>query len=41
MNIITNIESTSSTVYIVWKKYSVIEMEYNKNGLNIYKSYKN
>ena len=39
MNIITNIESTSSTVYIVWKIYSVIEMEYNKNGLNIYKTY--
>ena len=41
MNIITNIESesTSSTVYIVWKRYSVIEMEYNKNGLNIYKTY--
>ena len=33
MNIITNIESTSSTVCIVWKNYSVIEMEYNKNGL--------
>ena len=40
MNIITNIESTSSTVYIVWKKYSVIEMEYTeKNGLRIYKTY--
>ena len=39
MNIITNIENTSSTVYIVWKRYSVIEMEYNKNGLNIYKTY--
>ena len=39
MNIITNIESTSSTVYIVWKNYSIIEMEYNKNGLNIYKTY--
>ena len=39
MNIITNIENTSSTVYIVWKNYSVIEMEYNKNGLNIYKTY--
>ena len=39
MNIITNIESDSSTVYIVWKNYSVIEMEYNKNGLNIYKTY--
>ena len=39
MNIITNIESASSNVYIVWKNYSVIEMEYNKNGLNIYKTY--
>ena len=39
MNIITNIESTSSTVYIVWKNYSIIEMEYNKNGFNIYKTY--
>ena len=39
MNIITNIEETSSTVYIVWRNYSVIEMEYTKNGLNIYKTY--
>ena len=39
MNIITNIENTSSTVYIVWRKYSIIEMEYTKNGLNIYKTY--
>ena len=39
MNIITNIESTSSTVFIVWRNYSVIEMEYTKNGLNIYKTY--
>ena len=39
MNIITNIENTSSSVYIVWKNYSVIEMKYNKNGLNIYKTY--
>ena len=39
MNIITNIESTSSTVYIVWRNYSTIEMEYTKNGLNIYKTY--
>ena len=38
MNIITNIESASSTVYVVWRKYSVIEMEYTKNGLNIYKT---
>ena len=39
MNIITKIESTSSTVHIVWKIYSTIEMEYTKNGLNIYKTY--
>ena len=39
MNIITNIEGTSSTIYIIWKKYAVIEMEYTKNGLNIYKTY--
>ena len=36
MNIITNIENTSSTVFIIWKNYSIIEMEYRKNGLNIY-----
>ena len=39
MNIITNIEETSSTVYIIWRNYSTIEMEYTKNGLNIYKTY--
>ena len=39
MNIITNLESTSSTVYIVWKNYSIVKMEYTKNGLNIYKTY--
>ena len=39
MNIITNIENTSSTVHIIWKKYAVSEMEYTKNGLNIYKTY--
>ena len=39
MNIITNIENTSSTVYIVWRNYSVIEMEFSKNGLNIFKTY--
>ena len=39
MNIITNIESTSSTVYMVWKNYLIIEMEYTKNGLNMYKTY--
>ena len=39
MNIITNIENTSSTVYVVWRNYSTIEMEYTKNGLNVYKTY--
>ena len=39
MNIITNIENTSSTVYVVWRNYSTIEMEYTKNGLNICKTY--
>ena len=39
MNIITNIENTSSTVYIILRNYSVIEMSYTKNGLNIYKTY--
>ena len=39
INIITNIENTSSTVYIVWRKYSTIEMEYTKSGLNIYKTF--
>ena len=29
----------SSTVYIVWRKYSIIKMEYTRNGLNIYKTY--
>ena len=39
MSIITNIESTSSTVYIVRRNYSIIGMEYTKNRLNIYKTY--
>ena len=39
MNIITNIENTTSTVYIVWRNYSTIEMEYEKNGLKIYTTY--
>ena len=30
MNIITNIENTSSAVYIVWRNYSIIKMEYKK-----------
>ena len=39
MNIITNIENTSSSMYIIWRNYAIIEMEYTKNGLNIYKTY--
>ena len=39
MNIVDNIENTSSKAYVIWKNYSVIEMEYTKNGLNIYKIY--
>ena len=39
INIITNIENTSSTAYIIWRNFSIIEMEYTKNGLNIYKTY--
>ena len=39
MNIITNIENISSTVYIIWRNYSVIEVSYTKNGLNINKTY--
>ena len=39
MNITTNIDNTTSTIFIVWKNYSTIEMEYNKNGLNIYKTF--
>ena len=33
MNIITNIENTSSTVYIVWRNYSIIEMESTKKWI--------
>ena len=39
MNITTNIDNTTSTIFIVWKNYSVIEMEYTQNRLNIYKTY--
>ena len=39
INIITNMEATSSTVYIVLKTHSNIKLEYSKsNGLNVYKS---
>ena len=39
MNITTNIDNTTSTIFTVWKNYSTIEMKYTKNGLNIYKTY--
>ena len=39
MNIITNIEETACTVYIVFKTLSSVKLEYNKtNGLIVYKS---
>ena len=42
MNIITNInikEITTPTIYIVWKNYATITMNYSKDGLIVYKSY--
>ena len=39
MNITTNIDNTTSSIFIVWRNYSTIEMEYTKNGLDIYKTY--
>ena len=39
MNIITNIGDTACTVYIVFKTFSSVKLEYNKNnGLIVYKS---
>ena len=39
MNIITNIEETSCTVYIDFKTFSTVKLEYNKNdGLIVYKT---
>ena len=39
MNIITNIEESACTVYIVFKTFSSVKLEYNKNnGLVVYKS---
>ena len=41
MNIITNIEESAYTVCIVFKTFSNIKLEYNKNnGLIVYKSQK-
>ena len=39
MNIITNIEESACTVYIIFKTFSSVKLEYNKNnGLIVYKS---
>ena len=39
MNIITNLEESACTVYVVFKTFSTVKLEYNKsNGLIIYKS---
>ena len=39
INIITNMETTSCTVYVVLKTHSSVELEYSKtNGLVVYKS---
>ena len=39
MNIITNIEDTACTVYVVFKSFSSVKLEYNKSdGLIVYKS---
>ena len=39
MNIITNMEETACTVYIVFKTFSSVKFQYNKNnGLIVYKS---
>ena len=38
MNIITNLEESSCTVYVVFKTFSSVKLEYNKNnGLVVYK----
>ena len=39
MNIITNLEESSCTVYVVFKTFSSVKLEYDKsNGLVVYKS---
>ena len=39
MNIITDIEETGITVYVIFKTFSSVKLEYNKsNGLVVYKS---
>ena len=38
-NIISNLSPSNCTVYCVWRNYSSIKMEYNKDGLVVYKTY--
>ena len=39
MNIITNIKESACTVYIIFKTFSNVKLEYDKNnGLIVYKS---
>ena len=39
LNIITNIEESAITAYVVFKTFSTVKLEYNKsNGLVVYKS---
>ena len=42
MNIITNVnvkDIGTPTVYVIWRNYATITMNYNKDGLTVYKSY--
>ena len=39
MNVMTNNDNTASTIFVIWRNYAVIEMEYTKDELEIYKTY--
>ena len=39
INIMTYIDNNASTIFAIWRNYAVIEMEYTKDGLDIYKTY--
>ena len=42
MNIITNInikDIADPTIYVIWRNYTTITMNYSKDGLSVYKSY--
>ena len=39
INIISNLSASNCTVNCVWRNYSSIKMEYNKDGLVVYKTY--